>query len=120
MKNKGIVFTIDAILALLFISLLLLIGITSNKELDDFEKYQVNQIIGDLLITSQILGIENINEVEQNYTKLLGNREGYIKINNDQIRTGIKNKLKSELISQRITYINISNKEIYIEIGAYI
>ncbi len=120
MKNKGIIFTIDALLALLFISLLFLMSTPSNKELDYFEEYQVSQIIGDLLITSQIQDIENINQIKQNYTKLLGNREGYIKINNTQITTGTKNKLKNKLISQRITYINISNKEIYIEIGVYI
>jgi len=118
--NKcGIIFTIDGALALIFISTLILISNNSNSW-SQLNEYQANKMIGDVLITSQILEINNIYEIESNYKSLFGEKPGYIKLNNDIKKMGNANPLKSKLISQRITYINISNKEIYIEIGVYV
>lgn len=121
MNNKGIIFTIDGLIAILLVSALILVCTnTANTQGSKLEEYQINQRIGDILITSQILEINNIYEIKNNYIELIGERNGYIKLNTKLIWVGERNNLEKNLISQKITYINISNKEIYIEVGVYI
>lgn len=115
---KGIIFTIDGLLALTFIGLLLIVFQAQPIE-NDMEKYEINKLIGDLLITSQELSIDDAREVEKNYYKLFGGKKGYIIVNNNKIEINKDDDTKTQLISQRINYINISNHEIYIEVGVY-
>ncbi|MDD4049506.1 MAG: hypothetical protein PHX47_00685 [Candidatus ainarchaeum sp.] len=112
--NKGILFTIDAIIALLFVGLMGLILQVPNIE--SAEKILINNRISDLLITSQRLEIDSIDKLEENYIKIFDKKEGYIIINSDKKEIN-KNSNKYRIISQNIKYINSSNKEIYIEIG---
>jgi hypothetical protein len=100
-------FTIDAIIALLFVGIMGLILQVPNIE--SAEKILINNRISDLLITSQKLEIDSIEQLEENYKLLFPTTEGYIEIN--------KKNNKYRIISQNIKYINSSNKEIYIEIG---
>jgi hypothetical protein len=117
-KNKGIVFTIDAVLALLFI---ILLSVTLHFQIyqntKEVETILINNRISDLLITAQHLEINNIEILENNYKQLFENTPGYIKINNNKKVINKNNKTK--LITQNIKYINSSNKEIYIEVGVY-
>lgn len=118
MKHKGVIFTIDAILALLFVILLsitLYFSISDNTK--DIEKILINNRISDLLITAQHLEINNLQVLEKNYQNLFENYPGYIKINNN--KKIINKNNKTNLITQNIKYINSSNKEIYIEVGVY-
>jgi hypothetical protein len=119
-KNKGLLFTIDAILALLFIIILLIIlSLPILENTKDVEKILINNRISDLLITSQLLEINEVLELEKNYLQLFGKKSGYITINSKKIEINSENKIKTRLISQNIRYINSSNKQIYIEIGVY-
>lgn len=120
MNNKGIVFTIDALLSLLFIALLSLVfflGVLSNSK--DIEKIIINNQISDLLITTQHLEIKDIQELKDNYLLLFKERKGYLIIDNQKIEINNKNNYKTRIISQNIKYINSSNEEIYIEVGVY-
>jgi len=112
--NKGIMFTIDAIIALLFVGIMGFILQVPNIE--SAEKILINNRISDLLITSQKLEIDSIEQLEENYKLLLQTTEGYIIINSKKKEINKKNN-KYRIISQNIKYINSSNKEIYIEIG---
>jgi len=116
--QKGIIFTIDGLLALTFIGLLVIVLQAHTIE-SNIGKYQINTLIGDILVTSQELSIDNLSELEANYRMLLGDKKGYIIINNNKIEINRDDFKKTKLISQRINYINISNYEIYIEIGVY-
>jgi len=119
-KTKGIVFTIDAILALTFVAILsLVLFVPINDNTQEVEKIIINNKISDLLITTQILEINQINTLENNYKKLFNTRKGYIQINNEKIEINKQNLKTPKLITQNIRYINSSNKEIYIEIGVY-
>jgi hypothetical protein len=118
-NKKGILFTFDGLLALIFIAILIGVfstNLTANN-IKQLEKIQINQKISDLLITSQYLEIDDLYTLEKNYKKLFNKQPGYIKINN-KIKN-INASIKNQLITQSITYINSSNKEIYIEIGVY-
>jgi len=112
--NKGIMFTIDAIIALLFVGIMGFILQVPNIE--SAEKILINNRISDLLITSQKLEIDSIEQLEENYKLLFPTTEGYIIINSKKKEINKKNN-KYRIISQNIKYINSSNKEIYIEIG---
>jgi len=116
--NKGIIFTIDGLLALTFIGLMVLVFQFQVFE-NEISKYQTNKLIGDLLICSQELSIDDPNELEVYYKSLLDNKRGYIIINDTKIEINESNEQKTNIMSQRINYINISNNEIYIEIGVY-
>lgn len=119
MKNKGVFFTIDALIALMFIGLLgiiLFIPIYDNTK--EFEINLINNRISDLLITSQLLEINDIKKIEENYIKLFNKKPGYIILDTKKIEIN-KNKEHSRKISQNTRYFNSSNKEIYIEIGVY-
>lgn len=116
MNNKAIIFTIDALIALLFVGILGLVLQLPVTESPD--KILINNRISDLLITSQKLELNNIVDIEQNYKLLLGEKPGYIIINNKKKEIN-NNTYKTNIISQNIKYINSSNKEIYIEIGVY-
>ena len=117
-SRKGIIFTIDGLLALTFIGILIIVlGFQANTM--KIEKYQTNKLIGDLLITSQELSIDNAFDLEINYHKLFGEKKGYIIVNKDKIEIKKEDNTKTKLITQRINYINISNYEIYIEVGVY-
>jgi len=119
-KNRGLFFTIDGLFALIFISLLIFsfnMSTTTNTN-NDLEKIIITSKISDLLITSQILEIENLKELENNYNKMFENK-GYININSKIKEINTKTINEKQLISQSIKYINSSNKEIYIEIGVY-
>lgn len=120
MKNKGVLFTIDGLLAIIFIAILIFIFSigTSNNYSKQIQTIENTQKISDLLITTQYLEITNILELEENYIKLFKNKKGYIIINNMEKKVGNTSKTQN-LISQSIRYINSSNKEIYIEIGVY-
>ena len=61
-------FTIDAIIALLFVGIMGFILQVPNIE--SAEKILINNRISDLLITSQKLEIDSIEQLEENY-KLL-------------------------------------------------
>lgn len=113
--NKGILFTIDGILALIFISLLVSINLSNTNNLEEINKLNDLEKLSDLLITSQILEIENINILEENFKKIFPNKNGIIKINNTTKNIGKCENLQT--ISQKVTYINKSNNKIYIEIN---
>ena len=117
-SRKGIIFTIDGLLALTFIGILVIV-LGSQANTTEIEKYQTNKLIGDLLITSQELSIDNTFDLEINYHKLFGEKKGYIIVNKDKIEINKEDNTKTKLITQRINYINISNYEIYIEVGVY-
>jgi hypothetical protein len=91
---------------------------TTTNTNNDLEKIIITSKISDLLITSQILEIENLKELENNYNKMFENK-GYININSKIKEINTKTINEKQLISQSIKYINSSNKEIYIEIGVY-
>jgi len=114
--NRGILFTIDGLIALMFIILSIVIFTTNTT--DNTEQYLITEKISDLLITSQKLEITSLNTLEENYNKLIP-KEGYIKINNKFKKINTNNSKDKKVISQAITYINSSNNEIYIEIGVY-
>ena len=116
MNSRAIVFTIDALIALLFVGIMgLILHLPATEPVD---KILINNRISDLLITSQKLEINNISDIEQNYKSLLGEKPGYVIINSKRKEINNK-KYKTNIISQNIKYINSSNKEIYIEIGVY-
>jgi len=117
-SQKGIIFTIDGLLALTFIGILIIVLHGEPIE-NDMNKYQTNKLIGDLLITSQELSIDNVADLEINYHKLFGERRGYIQVNSNRIEVNREDLTKTKLMTQRINYINISNYEIYIEVGVY-
>lgn len=117
--TKGIVFTIDAVIALLFVGLLGGVLFINNFDATkDIEKILINNQISDVLLSAQLLEIENINELESIFLKLFKTREGFITFNT-QKKDVNKKGLKTKVISQNIKYINASNKEIYIEVGVY-
>ncbi len=119
MKNKGIIFTIDGIIALTFIALFsMILFVPTYDNTKEIEKILINNRISDLLITAQLLEIENSNILEQKFQLLLEDKSGFIIINNKKIEINNSHE-KTRLISQNIRYINSSNKEIYIEIGVY-
>jgi len=115
---KGFLFTIDGLLALLFIVLAtstILDTSTNEKNLQEFE---ISENINDLLMTSQIIEIDSMSELTNNYNQMFGNYAGYVKINENMQTIG--NTSKSEnLISNSIRYVNKLGQEIYIEIGVY-
>jgi len=118
-KNKGIVFTIDALIAIMFVALLgIILFIPIGENTQEVEKTLINNKISDLLTTSQLLEIENLEELKENYIKLFENKKGYVKINTKKLEINKESKNRN-LITQNIKYINSSNKEIYIEIGVY-
>lgn len=121
MNNKGIVFSLDSIFALIIISMLFFVffSVTTN-EIEELTNLYVSQKISDLLITSQFLEIDYLSQLEDNYNKLLPNVPGYIKINSSQryLHFSKSNSYK-KLISQNITYVNSFGKEVYLEIGVY-
>lgn len=90
---------------------------TTNTD-KDLEKIIITSRISDLLITSQLLEIDNLKDLEKNYNKLFENK-GYVKIDSKLKEINSKSKNENQLISQSIKYINSSNKVIYIEIGVY-
>ncbi|MCK9293008.1 MAG: hypothetical protein WCY27_01960 [archaeon] len=119
-KNRGLFFTIDGLFALIFITILLFsfnMSTTTNTD-KDLEKIIITSRISDLLITSQLLEIDNLKDLEKNYNKLFENK-GYVKIDSKLKEINSKSKNENQLISQSIKYINSSNKVIYIEIGVY-
>ncbi|MEI8364353.1 MAG: hypothetical protein WCF78_02765 [archaeon] len=117
-SRKGIIFTIDGLLALTFIGIFIIV-LGSQANTNEIEKYQINKLIGDLLITSQEFSIDNTIDLEINYHKLFGEKKGYIIVNTNKIEINKEDDTKTKLITQRINYINISNYEIYIEVGVY-
>jgi len=121
MKGKGIFFTIDGLFALMFIILLVFVfnnHTSINKPIKDLERIKITNKVSDLLLTSQILMIEDVMVLEKNYEKLI-EKNGYIIINNTEKQIILNNSKGKEVISQSIKYINGSNKVIYIEIGVY-
>jgi len=117
---RGQIFTIDALLALVFCSIFILVfSLAENKNLETNLNLLKMQKINDLLITSQMLRIDNINVLEQNYLLLLPNTCGYIKINNARKEINCANSKKTNLLSNSIKYINNSKHIVYIEIGVY-
>lgn len=73
----------------------------------------------DLLLTSQILEINDITMLKRNYQQLFSNYNGYIKINNKIEYIKNTDLKKENLFVNSIKYINSSNNDIYIEIGIY-
>lgn len=117
---RGQIFTIDALLALVFCSIFILVfSLAEDKNLETNLNLLKMQKINDLLITSQMLRIDNINVLEQNYLTLLPNTCGYIKINNARKEINCANCKKTNLLSNSIKYINNSKHIVYIEIGVY-
>jgi uncharacterized protein YoxC len=117
MTNKGFVFIIDVVIALVMIILLINIYSVKNNNYKEYEIVTTVQQINDLLITSQILEL-NENEIVENAKKLFNSRRASITINNKI--TNINPNFKySEKISNSIRYINSSNKEIYIEVTIF-
>ncbi len=118
MTNKGFVLVVDVMIAL--IMLILLINITTYSETNDYKEYEkimITQQINDLLITSQQLNLEE-KEIVKNAEALFENRQLTLTINNK--KTNINQNIGySEKTSNSITYINSSNKEIYMEIVVY-
>lgn len=120
MKNKGIIFTLDALIGLFFVAILSLVFLLNiENDFNTFEKIIITNQISDLLTTSQLLEIDNITDLEKNFIKLFENKNGYIIINSYKKEINHVNNKKQKIISQNIKYINSSNKEIYIEIGVY-
>jgi hypothetical protein len=117
--NKAQIFAIDALFALIFIALLILVLKSNNQIMEDNLELLKMQKIDDLLITAQYLKIDGFPEIERNYRLLFPSTPGYIKINNTKKEINITNFEKTKIISNSIKYINNSNNKIYIEIGVY-
>lgn len=119
--NKGQIFVVDGLLALVFASLLIL-TIQSIGSVN-FAKNNVAllkmQKINDLLITAQYLKIDDLETLERNFVWLFTSTPGYIKINNERKEINKSGKEKTTTISNSIKYINNSDNKIYIEIGVY-
>lgn len=119
--NKGQIFVVDGLLALVFASLLILtiqsIG-SVNFAKNNVELLKM-QKINDLLITAQFLKIDDLETLERNYVLLFTSTPGYIKINNNRKEINKSGKEKTTTFSNSIKYINNSNNKIYIEIGVY-
>jgi hypothetical protein len=91
-----------------------------NEETDiDYEEIILSNKIKDLLITTKYLEIKDVEQLSNNFKKLIPNRSGYVKINNNYKYIKSKNNNNKEIISNSITYINSSNKKLYVEIGIY-
>jgi hypothetical protein len=119
-KNKGFVYTIDCLIALMMVSVLILFVFDYNEETDiDYEEIILSNKIKDLLITTKYLEIKDVEQLSNNFKKLIPNRSGYVKINNNYKYIKSKNNNNKEIISNSITYINSSNKKLYVEIGIY-
>lgn len=117
--DKGQIFVIDALLALVFIALFILVLESNNHIMEDNVELLKMQKINDLLITAQYLKIDSLFEIERNYLLLFPSTSGYIKINDVKKEINFTNIEKTKTVSNSIKYINNSNNKIYIEIGVY-
>lgn len=85
MKNKkGFVFSLDLILAITIFTLLIILfyfGENNNYE-EDLILFDIALKTNDLLLTAQILEIDQIVVLKKNYQELFSNYDGYLKINN--------------------------------------
>lgn len=122
MKNKkGFVFSLDLILAITIFTLLIILfyfGENNNYE-EDLILLDIALKTNDLLLTAQILEIDQIVVLKKNYQELFSNYDGYLKINNQITIINNTEYQKNNLFINSIKYINSSNNEIYIEIGIY-
>ena len=122
MKNKkGFVFSLDLILAITIFTLLIILfyfGENNNYE-EDLILLDIALKTNDLLLTAQILEIDQIVVLKKNYQELFSNYDGYLKINNQIAIINNTEYQKNNLFINSIKYINSSNNEIYIEIGIY-
>ena len=122
MKNKkGFVFSLDLILAITIFTLLIILfyfGENKNYE-EDLILLDITLKTNDLLLTAQILEIDQIVVLKKNYQELFSNYDGYLKINNQITIINNTEYQKNNLFINSIKYINSSNNEIYIEIGIY-
>ncbi|MDD3244638.1 MAG: hypothetical protein PHU47_00640 [Candidatus ainarchaeum sp.] len=122
MKNKnGFVFSLDLILAITIFTLLIILfyfGENKNYE-EDLILLDITLKTNDLLLTAQILEIDQIVVLKKNYQELFSNYDGYLKINNQIAIINNTEYQKNNFFINSIKYINSSNNEIYIEIGIY-
>jgi hypothetical protein len=119
-NNKGVLFTIDGIIALAIIILASVI-ISTNQLSDDnnsLAEFAIAEKINDILVTAQLLQINSNLELVNNYNQLFKSQAGYVKLNSTITKIGAANK-NQRLISNSIKYINKSGQEIYIEVGVY-
>lgn len=122
MKNKkGFVFSLDLILAITIFTLLIILFYFGEPENYDTDLilFDIALKTNDLLLTAQILEIDQIVVLKKNYQELFSNYDGYLKINNQITIINNTEYQKNNLFINSIKYINSSNNEIYIEIGIY-
>lgn len=122
MKNKkGFVFSLDLILAITIFTLLIILFYFGEPENYDTDLilFDIALKTNDLLLTAQILEIDQIVVLKKNYQELFSNYDGYLKINNHRSIINNTKHQKNNLFINSIKYINSSNNEIYIEIGIY-
>jgi len=120
-NKKGFVFSLDLILAITIFTLLIILfyfGENKNYE-EDLILLDITLKTNDLLLTAQILEIDQIVVLKKNYQELFSNYDGYLKINNQITIINNTEYQKNNLFINSIKYINSSNNEIYIEIGIY-
>lgn len=122
MNDKGFFFSIDIIFAIIIFTLFLLLFYypnTTEEKLTDLLIFDISLKTNDLLLTSQILEIKEINILRNNFQEIFSNYNGYIKINNKTEHIKNTDLKKENLFVNSIKYINSSNNDIYIEIGIY-
>lgn len=122
MNRNAFFFTTDIIFALIIFALFLLLFYypsPTDETLTDLLVFDLSLKTNDLLLTSQILEINDITMLKRNYQQLFSNYNGYIKINNKIEYIKNTDLKKENLFVNSIKYINSSNNDIYIEIGIY-
>lgn len=122
MNDKGFFFSIDIIFAIIIFTLFLILFYypnTTEEKLTDLLIFDISLKTNDLLLTSQILEIKEINILRNNFQEIFTNYDGYIKINNKTEHIKNTDLKKENLFVNSIKYINSSNNDIYIEIGIY-
>lgn len=122
MNDKGFFFSIDIIFAIIIFTLFLLLFYypdPTEETLTDLLIFDISLKTNDLLLTSQILEIKEINILRNNFQEIFTNYDGYIKINNKTEHIKNTDLKKENLFVNSIKYINSSNNDIYIEIGIY-
>jgi len=121
-NKNGFFFSIDIIFAIIIFTLFLLLfyyPAPTEETLTDLLIFDISLKTNDLLLTSQILEIKEINILRNNFQEIFTNYDGYIKINNKTEHIKNTDLKKENLFVNSIKYINSSNNDIYIEIGIY-
>ena len=115
MNKNGFFFSIDIIFAIIIFTLFLLLfyyPAPTEETLTDLLVFDLSLKTNDLLLTSQILEIKEINILRNNFQEIFTNYDGYIKINNKTEHIKNTDLKKENLFVNSIKYINSSNNDL--------